>query len=105
MRFHATQLRQWAAAFTLGVCALAASSARAQAWPTKPIRLIVASAPAGNIDLVAHDPGKYGIRVNCISTGVIRDGASRPEDAARILVTPCSAPAHRMMSLMWPLFS
>ena len=38
--------------------------------------------------VMAHDLGKYGIRVNCISTGAIRDGASRPEDAARVRVTP-----------------
>lgn len=38
--------------------------------------------------VMAHDLGKYGIRVNCISTGAIRDGAPRPEDAARIRVTP-----------------
>jgi len=38
--------------------------------------------------VMAHDLGKYGIRVNCISTGAIRDGAARPEDAARVRVTP-----------------
>jgi len=38
--------------------------------------------------VMAHDLGKYGIRVNCISTGGIRDGASRPDDASRIRVTP-----------------
>jgi len=38
--------------------------------------------------VMAHDLGKYGIRVNCISTGAIRDGVGRPEDAARVNVTP-----------------
>jgi NAD(P)-dependent dehydrogenase (short-subunit alcohol dehydrogenase family) len=38
--------------------------------------------------VMAHDLGKYGIRVNCISTGGIRDGGARPEDAARVRVTP-----------------
>jgi NAD(P)-dependent dehydrogenase (short-subunit alcohol dehydrogenase family) len=40
--------------------------------------------------VMAHDLGQYGIRVNCISTGGIRDGddAARPEDASRIRVTP-----------------
>ena len=38
--------------------------------------------------VMAHDLGRYGIRVNSISTGGIRDGASRPEDAARVRVTP-----------------
>jgi NAD(P)-dependent dehydrogenase (short-subunit alcohol dehydrogenase family) len=40
--------------------------------------------------VMAHDLGKYGIRVNCISTGGIRDGdsAARPQDAARVRVTP-----------------
>ena len=38
--------------------------------------------------VMAHDLGRYGIRVNCISTGGIRDGESRPEDAARVRVTP-----------------
>ena len=40
--------------------------------------------------VMAHDLGRYGIRVNCISTGGIRDGegAARPEDAARVRVTP-----------------
>ena len=40
--------------------------------------------------VMAHDLGKYGIRVNCISTGGIRDGVSRPEDSSRIRVTPLS---------------
>jgi len=40
--------------------------------------------------VMAHDLGKYGIRVNAISTGGIRDGAARPEDAARVRVTPLS---------------
>ena len=38
--------------------------------------------------VMAHDLGKYGIRVNCISTGGIRDGANRPGDASRLRVTP-----------------
>jgi NAD(P)-dependent dehydrogenase (short-subunit alcohol dehydrogenase family) len=38
--------------------------------------------------VMAHDLGKYGIRVNAISTGGIRDGASRPEDTSRVRVTP-----------------
>lgn len=38
--------------------------------------------------VMAHDLGKYGIRVNCISTGGIRDGEVRPEDASRLRVTP-----------------
>ena len=37
---------------------------------------------------MAHDLGQYGIRVNCISTGGIRDGVARPEDVARVQVTP-----------------
>jgi NAD(P)-dependent dehydrogenase (short-subunit alcohol dehydrogenase family) len=38
--------------------------------------------------VMAHDLGSYGIRVNCISTGGIRDGAARPEDVNRVRVTP-----------------
>ena len=38
--------------------------------------------------VMAHDLGKYGMRVNCISTGGIRDGSGRPEDSARVRVTP-----------------
>jgi len=38
--------------------------------------------------VMAHDLGKYGIRVNCISTGGIRDGAQRQNDADLIGVTP-----------------
>jgi NAD(P)-dependent dehydrogenase (short-subunit alcohol dehydrogenase family) len=38
--------------------------------------------------VMAHDLGKYGIRVNSLSTGGIRDGAARQEDTARIGVTP-----------------
>lgn len=38
--------------------------------------------------VMAHDLGRYGIRVNSISTGGIRDGGARPEDAARVSVTP-----------------
>jgi len=40
--------------------------------------------------VMAHDLGKYGIRVNCISTGGIRDGegAARPQDESRVRVTP-----------------
>jgi 3-oxoacyl-[acyl-carrier protein] reductase len=40
--------------------------------------------------VMAHDLAKHGLRVNCISTGGIRDGSSRPEDAARVRVTPLS---------------
>jgi NAD(P)-dependent dehydrogenase (short-subunit alcohol dehydrogenase family) len=40
--------------------------------------------------VMAHDLGKHGLRVNCISTGGIRDGSSRREDAARVRVTPLS---------------
>jgi len=38
--------------------------------------------------VMAHDLGKYGIRVNCISTGGIRDGAARPNDADLVKATP-----------------
>ena len=38
--------------------------------------------------VMAHDLGKYGIRVNCISTGGIRDGEERPTDSSRVRVTP-----------------
>lgn len=38
--------------------------------------------------VMAHDLGKYGLRVNCISTGGIRDGSARAQDAARTRVTP-----------------
>lgn len=38
--------------------------------------------------VMAHDLAKYRLRVNCISTGGIRDGAARPEDAERVRVTP-----------------
>jgi NAD(P)-dependent dehydrogenase (short-subunit alcohol dehydrogenase family) len=38
--------------------------------------------------VMAHELGKYRLRVNCISTGGIRDGSARPEDAARVRVTP-----------------
>ena len=38
--------------------------------------------------VMAHDLGKYGMRVNCISTGGIRDGEERPTDSSRVRVTP-----------------
>jgi NAD(P)-dependent dehydrogenase (short-subunit alcohol dehydrogenase family) len=40
--------------------------------------------------VMAHDLAKYGIRVNCISTGGIRDsdGGARREDESRVKVTP-----------------
>jgi len=38
--------------------------------------------------VMAHDLGKYGIRVNCISTGGIREGAPRPVDATLAALTP-----------------
>jgi len=38
--------------------------------------------------VMAHDLGKYGIRVNSISTGGIRDGEERPTDSSRVRVTP-----------------
>jgi NAD(P)-dependent dehydrogenase (short-subunit alcohol dehydrogenase family) len=38
--------------------------------------------------VMAHDLARYGMRVNCISTGAIRDGGSRPGDEARVKVTP-----------------
>ena len=38
--------------------------------------------------VMAHDLAKYGIRVNCVSTGAIRDGDARPGDDARVKVTP-----------------
>jgi NAD(P)-dependent dehydrogenase (short-subunit alcohol dehydrogenase family) len=38
--------------------------------------------------VMAHDLAKYGIRVNSISTGAIRDGGPRPGDEARVKVTP-----------------
>jgi NAD(P)-dependent dehydrogenase (short-subunit alcohol dehydrogenase family) len=38
--------------------------------------------------VMAHDLGKYGIRVNCISNGAIRDRRLRPQDGKRIEVTP-----------------
>jgi NAD(P)-dependent dehydrogenase (short-subunit alcohol dehydrogenase family) len=40
--------------------------------------------------VMAHELGKYRLRVNCISTGGIRDGSVRPEDGARVRVTPLS---------------
>jgi NAD(P)-dependent dehydrogenase (short-subunit alcohol dehydrogenase family) len=38
--------------------------------------------------VMAHELGRYGLRVNCISTGGIRDGSARPEDGSRVQVTP-----------------
>ena len=38
--------------------------------------------------VMAHDLGTYGIRVNCISTGGIRDGEERTTDSSRVRVTP-----------------
>ena len=38
--------------------------------------------------VMAHDLGQYGIRVNSISTGAIRDGAARTSDDSRVRVTP-----------------
>ena len=38
--------------------------------------------------VMAHDLGKYGIRVNSISTGGIRDGEKRATDSSRVRVTP-----------------
>jgi NAD(P)-dependent dehydrogenase (short-subunit alcohol dehydrogenase family) len=40
--------------------------------------------------VMAHELGKYGLRVNCISTGGIRDADVRPDDACRVRVTPLS---------------
>ncbi len=52
--------------------------------------------------VMAHDLGKYGIRVNSISTGGIRDGGARPDDASRVRVTPLPAPARPMTSRASP---
>lgn len=38
--------------------------------------------------VMAHGLARYGLRVNCIATGGIRDADARPEDAARLRVTP-----------------
>lgn len=38
--------------------------------------------------VMAHELGKYRLRVNCISTGGIRDGSARPGDVSRVRVTP-----------------
>ncbi|WP_345249371.1 SDR family oxidoreductase [Pigmentiphaga soli] len=38
--------------------------------------------------VMAHDLAPYGIRVNCISTGAIRDGVARPKDAGLVGLTP-----------------
>jgi 3-oxoacyl-[acyl-carrier protein] reductase len=38
--------------------------------------------------VMAHDLARYGIRVNCISTGAIRDGRPRPDDSAKVALTP-----------------
>lgn len=38
--------------------------------------------------VMAHDLSQYGIRVNSISTGAIRDGAARASDDSRVRVTP-----------------
>lgn len=38
--------------------------------------------------VMAHELGKYRLRVNCISTGGIRDRSTSPTDAARVRVTP-----------------
>lgn len=38
--------------------------------------------------VMAHDLGRYGLRVNCISTGGIRDGVVRPKDATLVALTP-----------------
>ena len=38
--------------------------------------------------VMAHDLGRYGLRVNCISTGGIRDGIVRPKDGTLVALTP-----------------
>lgn len=38
--------------------------------------------------VMAHDLGRYGLRVNCISTGGIRDGIVRPKDEQLVALTP-----------------
>jgi NAD(P)-dependent dehydrogenase (short-subunit alcohol dehydrogenase family) len=38
--------------------------------------------------VMAHDLAQYGIRVNCISTGGIRDGETRAKDAGLVALTP-----------------
>lgn len=62
MRTNMLYLRQCRAAFFLVVCASIAGPSFGQSYPNRPIRLIVASAPGGNIDLVARAVGE-GLRV------------------------------------------
>ena len=51
-------LRGLLAAATLGACALAAPLAQAQAWPSKPIHVIVPFAPGAATDIMARRLGQ-----------------------------------------------